>query len=61
VVGSGRKCEGRHALCEIRQVRGDVQELLPPSLANTDNHPTLGLNAIAYAYPAYIATLAPGT
>jgi len=39
----------------------DVQEPLPPSLADTDNYTALGLNAIAYAHPAYIATLAPGT
>jgi len=61
VVGAGRKCEGRHTVCEIRQVRGDAQEPLPPSLADTGNHPALGLNAIAYAHPMYIVTLAHGT
>ena len=61
MVGASRKCEGRHAVCEIRQVRGDVQEPLPPSLADTDNHPALGLNVIAYVHPVYIATLAHGT
>ena len=45
----------------LRDVRGDVQEPPPPSLADTDNYPTLGLNAIAYTHPAYIMSLAHGT
>jgi hypothetical protein len=61
VVGTGRKCEGTPIVCETRQVREDLQESLRPSLPDTDNHMALGLSAIAYAHPAYIATLAPDT
>ena len=45
----------------LREVHGDVQEPLPPSFADTDNYPTLRLNAIAYAHPVYIMSLAHGT